>query len=67
MMTETQREKFSKILDLNHEVNQESNPVKKWDLAMQLNAAKADLKSDMGAAEYDAFMDAGTRMFAPKR
>lgn len=68
-MTEPQRKKFSKILDVNWEIKelQESG---KWANALEkskeLNALKKDLRDDMGHEEYDLFIENGRKMFAPK-
>lgn len=68
-MTEQQRKKFSKILDINWEVKelQESGKwVEALEKAKELNALKKDLRDDMGQEEYDAFIENGRKMFAPK-
>lgn len=68
-MTEQQRKKFSKILDVNWEIK-ELQEAGKWVDAMEkvkeLNALKKDLKDDMGDEEYDTFIENGRKMFAPK-
>lgn len=64
-MTETQRALFSQILDLNWEYEHETNWANKWELAKQLSEKKQQLREDMGAKEYDKFMDNGRKMFAP--
>lgn len=68
-MTESQRKKFSKILDVNWEIK-ELQEAGKWVGAMEkvneLNALKKDLRDDMGHEEYDLFIENGRKMFAPK-
>jgi len=66
-MTNKQQKIFSEVLDLNWEMSQEnSNFKRKLDLAQKLGAKKEELKNDMGEVEYNKFMSAGTKMFAPK-
>lgn len=68
-MTEPQRKKFTKILDINWEVKelQESGKwVEALEKAKELNALKKDLRDDMGPEEYDAFMENGRKMFEPE-
>ena len=68
-MNEQQRKKFSKILDVNWEIKELTESFK-WDEAREkvkeLNALKKDLRDDMGHEEYDAFIENGRKMFAPK-
>jgi hypothetical protein len=64
-MTNSQRLKLRKIIDLNWDISQETNPVKKWEMLQELNDKKKDLRDDMGHEEYDLFMDNGRKMFAP--
>lgn len=66
-MTEKQRKIFSAVLDLNWELTQGTDFSKKTDLCKQLREKKEELKQDMGEAEYNKFMNMGTRMFAPKQ
>jgi|688.fasta_scaffold1369305_1 hypothetical protein len=65
-MTEEQRKKLSKVIDLNWDLSHETNPLKKFEMAMELSRLKKDLRDDMGHNEYDTFMDNGRKMFAPK-
>jgi hypothetical protein len=65
-MTNEQREKLRKIIDLNWDTSHETNPLKKYEMSKELNCLKKDLRNDMGHDEYDRFMDAGGKMFAPK-
>ena len=64
--TEKKQKLFSKVLDLNHEMIQETRPIIKWELLIELNQAKAKLKEEMGDEEYERFFEMGTRMFAKK-
>ena len=65
-MTEPQRKKLSKIIDLNWDLKSETNPVKAFEMASELNQMKKDLRDDMGHEEYDNFIENGRKMFAPK-
>jgi len=65
MLTDSQRQLFSKILDLNYDFNRETNNTKKFELFKELNAAKSELKESMGENAYNEFFDKGRRMFAP--
>ena len=64
-MTEKQRVMFREVIDLNWDMKQETNLVRKFELAQELGAAKERLKMDMGDAAYDQFIETGRRMFAP--
>lgn len=64
-MTETQRVMFREVLDLNWDMNQETNLMRKIELAKKLGAAKERLEMDMGAPAYNKFIETGRRMFAP--
>jgi hypothetical protein len=67
-MNEEQSKLFREVLDLNWEMNKENkNFTRKFELATQLGEKKAELKASMGEAEYNKFMNAGQRMFAPKK
>lgn len=63
-MNDTQRALFSKILDKNWEVKEETVPIKKYDLCMELNKLKNELKQSMGEAAYNEYMENGRKMFA---
>ena len=65
-MTNQQREKLSKIIDLNWDLSHEPDIMKKMEMAKELSKLKRDLRDDMGHEEYDAFMENGRKMFAPK-
>jgi hypothetical protein len=65
-MTDKQGKKFSKIVDLNWEIDHKTDSaIEKFKKSVVLNAMIEDLKQDMGEAEYNIFIDAGRRMFAP--
>ena len=64
-MNAKQSKIFSKILDLNHDmIHENKNFTRKFELVQQLSAKKDELKKSMGEAEYNKFMDAGTKMFS---
>ena len=65
-MTEAQRKKLSKIIDLNWDLKSETNPMKAFEMAMELSRLKNDLRDNMGHEAYATFMDNGRKMFAPK-
>jgi hypothetical protein len=65
-MTNQQREKLSKIIDLNWDLSQETDIMKKMEMAKELSRLKIDLRDDMGHEEYATFMENGRKMFAPK-
>ena len=65
-MTNQQREKLSKIIDLNWDLSQEPDIMKKVEMTRDLIKLKQDLRDDMGHKEYDTFMENGRKMFAPK-
>lgn len=65
-MTENQRKKLSKILDINWDLKSEENPMKAYEMAKELSQLKNGLREDMGYEAYDTFMDNGRKMFAPK-
>lgn len=64
MITDSQREKFSRILDLNWDCNRASDPQEKARLKQELEVAQKDLESDMGKDAYNRFMTAGRLMFS---
>lgn len=64
-MTDEQRKKFSKIVNLNWEINnQTDSEIEKFKKSAVLNDMIEDLKQDMGEDEYNSFINAGRRMFA---
>ncbi len=65
-MTEPQRKKLSKIIDLNWDLSQESDIMKKFEMSKELSRMKVELRDDMGHEAYYTFMDNGRKMFAPK-
>lgn len=66
LKTEKSQELFRKVLDLNHEMVNETKPVKKYELLGQVINAKVELKKEMGDEAYDEFMSMGTKLFSPK-
>ncbi len=66
MLNDKQREMFSRLLDVNYEMNRESDVDKKLDLLNQVSLLKQELKEDMGEESYTRFMNMGGRMFRPK-
>lgn len=66
MLTDWQRTLFARVLDCNWDYNHEEDNEKKFELFEQLNAAKTELRNDMGEEAYNDFMNKGQRMFAPK-
>jgi len=66
LKTEKSQELFRKVLDLNHEMVNETKPVTKFELLDKLTQAKTELKKEMGDEAYDEFMSMGTKLFSPK-
>ena len=66
-MTENQRALFSIIFDVNWDYERETNPVKKDEIGKLLREKKLELKLDMGEEAYLEFINAGMKMFAPKK
>lgn len=64
-MTESQRVQLREIIDLNWDVSQETDILKKWEMTKELSSKKRALRNDMGHEAYDQFMDNGRKMFAP--
>ena len=65
MLTDYQRELFSKLVDLNYEADNTSNSYLMRDLAR--NAywdTKMELINDMGKDEYEKYMDGMKRLFS---
>jgi len=68
-MTKEQHKLFGEILDLNWEIKEDyenRNIADAWNKKIKLEDLKDQLRDDMGADEYDAFMNNGRKMFAPK-
>ncbi len=65
-MTQKQSEMLREIIDLNWEASQEKDVLKKFEMYNELSEKKKALRDDMGHEEYDAFIENGRRMFAPK-
>jgi hypothetical protein len=66
-MTENQRALFSIITDVDWDYQRETNPVKKDEIGKLLREKKLELKLDMGEEAYLEFINAGMKMFAPKK
>jgi len=66
MLNDKQNKIFSRLVDLNYEMNQESDPDEKSKLFIQVCQLKQELKEDMGEEIYNTFMNMGVRMFSPK-
>lgn len=66
-MTENQRIQLREIIDLNWELSEEKDILKKIAMANDLSQKKHALREDMGHAEYDHFMEMGRQMFQPKK
>lgn len=64
MLTETQREIFSRLLDKNYEANRERDGKKSLELHNEVAAIQKELKDSMGEEAFQAFMDKGRKMFA---
>ena len=64
MLNDKQREMFSRLLDVNYEMNRESDVDKKLDLLNQVSLLKQELKEDMGEESYTRFMNMGAQMFS---
>lgn len=69
MLTETQRQVFTKILDTNWELK-ELQKQGRWTDAFNKGKEHSkhvqELKSLMGEKEYNHFIEMGQKMFAPK-
>lgn len=66
MLTDYQRQLFSKLVDLNYEADNTANSYLMRDLAR--NAywdTKMELMNDMGRDEYERYMNRMKQMFAP--
>ena len=66
-MTDEQYKIFSELLDTNQKFKTEKVNSVKWDLAMRVNDLKKELKESMGEETYNQFMNAGEKMFQPKK
>lgn len=65
-MTKKESNLLGKVIDLNWEFSKEKNPAKKWDLAMELNNKKNELRESMGYEAYQTFMNNGRKMFSKR-
>lgn len=65
MMTDYQRQLFSKLVDLNWESKKDYDQIIKNALINEYFRVEEELMDDMGRAEYRAYVDGFRRMFAP--
>ena len=65
MMTDYQRQLFSKLVDLNWEMNKNYDQIIKHALINEYWRVEEQLMEDMGRAEYRAYVAGMKRMFAP--
>lgn len=65
MMTDYQRQMFSKLIDLNWEMKKNYDQIIKNALINEFWRVEEQLMDDMGRAEYRAYVDGMRRMFAP--
>lgn len=65
MLTDYQRQLFSKIVDLNWEIDQDYPQVVKKALINEYFRVEEELMDNMGRVEYRAYIDGMRRMFAP--
>ncbi len=65
-MTEEQGKLFTEILDLNWDMEKETDMKKKWDLVIAVNNKRKELRASMGEEAYQKFMNAGSKLFSKK-
>jgi hypothetical protein len=65
MMTDYQRQLFSKLIDLNWEADQSYPQIVKNALVNEYFRVEDELKDDMGREEYRAYVAGMRQMFAP--
>ena len=65
MLTDYQRQLFSKIVNLNWEIDQDYPQIVKNALINEYFRVEEELMDNMGRAEYRAYIDGMRRMFAP--
>jgi hypothetical protein len=65
MMTDYQRQLFSKLVDLNWEADQSYPQIVKNALVNEYFRVEDELKDDMGREEYRAYVVGMRQMFAP--
>jgi hypothetical protein len=67
-MTNEQSKKFSQLLDANWDCDQavkSGKYMQAFELAETVAKLKRELREDMGAEEYDKFIENGRKMFSP--
>jgi hypothetical protein len=64
MLTDNQRQIFSKMLDINWNAVQEKDFTKKFKLYEDLAVLEKQLKQSMGEEEFNKFISRGKQMFA---
>ncbi len=66
MLTPEQSKLFSKMVDLNWEIDHsKASFSERLEMVREMNQIENDLQESMGKAEYDRFINLGRRMFAP--
>ena len=65
-MTAKESKILRELIDKNWECTHEPDTMKKFELAKQVSNLRSELKTSMGAEEFDKFMFNGRKMFAPK-
>lgn len=55
-ITRSQRARFTSIVDLNWEFENERDLVKKWELAKTINRIKTSLKNEVGQEVYTSHL-----------
>ena len=69
-MTNEPIKTFNKLIEANWECNQaieNGNYTEAFTLADTVHALKKELREDMGAEEYDKFIQNGRKMFSPTK
>ena len=67
MLTDYQRELFTKLVDLNYEADQNYPQIVKNALVNEYFRVEDELKELMGREGYRAFVEGMRQMFAPKQ
>jgi len=65
-MTAKESKILRDLIDKNWEFTHEPDVMKKFALAKRVSDLRSQLKTSMGAEEFDKFMLNGRKMFAPK-
>lgn len=65
MLTDYQRQLFSKIVNLNWEIDQDYPQIVKNALINEYFRVEEELMDNMGRAEYRAYINGMRQMFAP--